>query len=196
MAKLAIFVDGSNTYMAARKLQLNIDWRRVLQYFSNYGDIVGAYYYTAMYDDKEDDFLRKLVDHLDYNGWVTVIKSVREYTQIDGSKKIKGNMDLDLGVQAMELREVIDHAVIMSGDGDFCCLVEALQRKGVIVTVVSTKHTQPPMVSDDLRRSANNFFDLKELRPNLQFLSAAPPKQIEIPDSRPKSLMRKLVKAT
>jgi uncharacterized LabA/DUF88 family protein len=77
---------------------------------------------------------------------------------------VKGNMDIELAVHAMELAGHIDQMVLFSGDGDFRSLVEAVQRRGVRVTVVSTISSQPPMVADELRRQADAFVDLVELR--------------------------------
>src|SRR5206468_12508708 len=77
---------------------------------------------------------------------------------------VKGNMDIELAVDAMEIAGSIDHMVLFSGDGDFRCLVEAVQRRGVRVTVVSTVSTQPPMVADELRRQADVFLDITELQ--------------------------------
>jgi uncharacterized LabA/DUF88 family protein len=64
----------------------------------------------------------------------------------------------------MEMAETIDHIVLFSGDGDFRSLVEAVQRKGRKVTVVSTLSSQPPMIADELRRQADHFVDLAQMR--------------------------------
>ena len=81
-----------------------------------------------------------------------------------GRRKVKGNMDIELAVDAMELAGHVDQIVLFSGDGDFRPLVEAVQRRGVRVTVVSTISSQPPMVADELRRQADAFIDLVELQ--------------------------------
>jgi uncharacterized LabA/DUF88 family protein len=81
-----------------------------------------------------------------------------------GRRKIKGNMDIELAVGALELVDHVDHYVLFSGDGDFRTLVEALQRRGRKVSIVSTVTSQPPMISDDLRRQADHFIDLASLR--------------------------------
>jgi uncharacterized LabA/DUF88 family protein len=73
-------------------------------------------------------------------------------------------MDIELAIDAMELAEHINHMILFSGDGDFRSLVEAMQRKGVRVSVVSTISTQPPMVADELRRQADEFIDLTSLQ--------------------------------
>jgi uncharacterized LabA/DUF88 family protein len=73
-------------------------------------------------------------------------------------------MDIELAIDAMEQSETVDHLVIFSGDGDFTTLVEALQRRGRKVSVVSTMQTQPPIIADDLRRQADYFIDLGTLK--------------------------------
>ncbi len=94
-------------------------------------------------------------------------KPAKEFTDQLGRRRIKGNMDIELAVDAMELAETVDHFVIFSGDGDFRSLVEALQRKGRKVSVVSTLATQPPMIADDLRRQADTFIELRTLQPEI-----------------------------
>jgi uncharacterized LabA/DUF88 family protein len=76
-------------------------------------------------------------------------------------------MDIKLAVDAMELAEHIDQMILFSGDGDFRPLVEAVQRRGVRVTVVSTIASHPPMIADELRRQADAFIDLVDLKPKL-----------------------------
>ena len=84
------------------------------------------------------------------------------------SAKVKGDMDIELAVDMMEMAERLDHAVLFSGNGDFRRLVEAVQRKGVRVSVVSTIRSQPPMIADELRRQADTFLELGELMPQIQ----------------------------
>ena len=87
---------------------------------------------------------------------------------------MKRNIDVELAVNAMELAEHIDQMVLFSGEGNFRCLVAAMQRRGVRVTVVSTIATQPPMIAADLRRQADVFIDLTELQPKIS-LDPEPP---------------------
>jgi len=165
--KLALFIDGANLYAAARGLGFDIDYKRLLDHFSSKGKLVRAFYYTALLDDQEYSPIRPLVDWLDYNGYTLVTKPTKEFTDASGRRKIKGNMDIELAVDAMEMAEHIDHAVIFSGDGDFRRLTEALQRRGVRVSVVSTIRTSPPMVADELRRQADVFIELEALVPSI-----------------------------
>ena len=161
--KLGLFIDGSNLYNAARALNFDIDYKKLLQYFAKNGHLVRAFYYTALIEDQEYSPIRPLVDWLDYNGYTMVTKPAKEYTDSAGRRKIKGNMDIELAVDVMEMSERFEHIVLFSGDGDFFSLVDAVQRKGVRVSVVSTVRSQPPMISDDLRRKADNFIELQDL---------------------------------
>ncbi|MEO1293353.1 MAG: NYN domain-containing protein [Pseudomonadota bacterium] len=162
--RLALFIDGSNLYAAAKTLGFDIDYKKLRAEFAQRGRLVRALYYTALIEDQEYSPIRPLVDWLDYNGYTMVTKSAKEYTDAAGRRKVKGNMDLELAIDAMEMAANIDHIVLFSGDGDFRVLVEALQRKGVRVSVVSTIRCNPPMIADELRRQADNFIDLEGLR--------------------------------
>ncbi|WP_378946421.1 NYN domain-containing protein [Paracoccus sp. R86501] len=162
--RLAIFIDGANLYAAAKALGFDIDYKLLRQEFDRRGKLTRAYYYTALVEGDEYSPIRPLVDWLHYNGFCVVTKPAREYTDAQGRRKIKGNMDIELTVNAMELAPHLDHVVIFSGDGDFRPLIESLQRKGVRVSVVSTIRSQPPMIADDLRRQADNFIELEALR--------------------------------
>jgi uncharacterized LabA/DUF88 family protein len=162
--RLAIFIDGANLYAAAKALGFDIDYKLLRQEFDRRGKLMRAYYYTALIEGEEYSPIRPLVDWLHYNGFCVVTKPAREYTDALGRRKVKGNMDIELTVDAMELAPRMDHAVLFSGDGDFRPLVESLQRQGVRVSVVSTIRSQPPMIADDLRRQADHFIDLVSLK--------------------------------
>jgi uncharacterized LabA/DUF88 family protein len=162
--KIAVFIDGANLYATAKSLGFDIDYRKLLKEFQSRGALLRAFYYTALVEDQEYSSIRPLVDWLDYNGYTVVTKPAREYTDAMGRRKIKGNMDIELAVDAMELAPSIDQMVLFSGDGDFRSVVEAVQRKGVRVSVISTIATQPPMIADDLRRQADEFIDLMSLQ--------------------------------
>jgi uncharacterized LabA/DUF88 family protein len=165
--KIALFIDGSNLYAAARGLGFDIDYRKLLDYFASKGHLVRAFYYTALVEDQEYSPIRPLVDWLDYNGYTMVTKPTKEFTDSQGRRKIKGNMDVELAIDVLEMAQHLDHVVLFSGDGDFRRLVEAVQRKGVRVTVVSTIRSQPPMVADELRRQADTFLELQELQSHI-----------------------------
>jgi uncharacterized LabA/DUF88 family protein len=161
--RVAIFIDGANLYATAKALGFDIDYKRLLALFRTKGQLVRALYYTALNEDQEYSSIRPLVDWLDYNGYSMVTKPTKSFTDALGHRKVKGNMDIELTVDAMRLVEHLDHIVLFTGDGDFRALVGALQMRGRRVSVVSTLQTQPPMVADELRRQADQFIDLADL---------------------------------
>ncbi len=165
--RIAIFIDGANLYAAARGLGFDIDYKRLLDLFASKGRLIRAFYYTALIEDQEYSPLRPLVDWLDYNGYTMVTKPTKEFTDAMGRRKIKGNMDIELAIDMLDMAQYLDHAVLFSGDGDFRRLVEAVQRRGVRVSVVSTLRSQPPMAADDLRRQADTFIELQDLAPQV-----------------------------
>jgi uncharacterized LabA/DUF88 family protein len=161
--RIALFIDGANLYSAAKGLGFDIDYKKLLAEFRTRGVLVRAYYYTALVENEDYSPIRPLVDWLDYNGYSLVTKTAREYTDAQGRRRWRGDMDIEIAVDMLDLAPRLDHVVLFSGDGDFRRLVEAVQQKGVRVTVVSTLKSQPPMASDDLRRQADNFVDLADL---------------------------------
>ena len=162
--KVALFIDGANLYATSKSLGFDIDYKRMLRYFQEKAYLLRAYYYTALVEDQEYSSIRPLIDWLDYNGYRVVTKPTKEFTDSSGRRKVKGNMDIELAIDAMELSSTIDHMVLFSGDGDFRSLVEAMQRRGRKVSVISTVSTQPPMIADDLHRQADHFVDLITLK--------------------------------
>lgn len=175
--RVALFVDGANLYATSKSLGFDIDYKRLLQYFKKQGRLVRALYYTALAEDQEYSSIRPLIDWLDYNGYSMVTKPTKEFTDSTGRRKVKGNMDIELTVDAMRLADNLDHIVLFSGDGDFRSLVAAIQEKGKRVSVISTLQTQPPMVADELRRQADQFIDLADLEFAVARDGARPPAQ-------------------
>ncbi|MDW3206963.1 MAG: NYN domain-containing protein [Alphaproteobacteria bacterium] len=161
--KFAIFIDGANLYSAAKALGFDIDYKKLLNSFKSEGRLMRAFYYTALFEDQDYSPIRPLVDWLDYNGYTMVTKPAKSYTDSQGRQRIKGNMDMELAIDMLDMTQYLDHVVLFSGDGDFRSLVEAVQRRGVRVSVVSTIKSQPPMIADELRRQADNFIELSDL---------------------------------
>jgi len=181
--RLALFIDGANLYASARALGFDVDYKNLLQHFASKGRLLRAFYYTALVEDQEYSPIRPLVDWLDYNGYSLVTKPTKEFTDSMGRRKIKGNMDIEIAIDVLEMTEHVDHVVLFSGDGDFRCLVEAAQRRGTRVTVVSTFRSAPPMVADELRRQADNFIDLQDLAPIIARQGRQPVTAVEHSDA-------------
>ena len=163
-----MFIDGANLYATARALGFDIDYKRLLELFKGRCQLVRAFYYTALIEDQEYSPIRPLIDWLDYNGYTMVTKPTKEFTDSSGRRKLKGNMDIELAIDVLEMSKHLEHVILFSGDGDFRRLVEAVQRKGVRVTVVSTVRSQPSMVADELRRQADIFIDLLDLQSSIE----------------------------
>jgi len=161
--RFALFIDGANLYAAARALDFDIDYKKLLEHFTSQGRLIRTLYYTALLEDQDYSPLRPLIDWLDYNGYTMITKPAKSFTDAAGNRRIKGNMDIELAVDVLELSPHLDHIILFSGDGDFRALVEAVQRQGKRVTVVSTMKSKPPMIADELRRQADVFIELKSI---------------------------------
>ena len=148
--RIALFIDGANLYATAKSLGFDIDYKRLLALFRQKGQLVRALYYTALAEDQEYSSIRPLIDWLDYNGFTMVTKPTKEFTDASGRRKVKGNMDIELAVDAMRLAENLDHIVLFSGDGDFRSLVAALQQMGKRVS----RRLHPADAAADGRRRA------------------------------------------
>jgi uncharacterized LabA/DUF88 family protein len=190
LGKIALLIDGANLYSTAKTLGFDIDYKRLLKEFQSRGTLLRAIYYTAIIEDQEYSSIRPLIDWLDYNGYTVVTKATKEYIDASGRRKVRGNMDIELAVDALELAEHVDQIVLFSGDGDFRSLVEALQRRGVRVTVVSTTSCQPPMIADELRRQADVFTDLTELKSKIGRDPSERPPPRELGQQMPEFLQR------
>jgi uncharacterized LabA/DUF88 family protein len=156
----ALFIDGANLYATTRGLKVDIDYKRMLNYFATRTNLMRAYYYSALLETEDYSPLKPLTDWLAYNGYSLVTKPAKEFTDAQGRRRIKGNMDIELAIDMLELAPHIKHAILFSGDSDFRRLIEVMQRRGVRVTVISTITTSPPMIADELRRQADDFLDL------------------------------------
>ncbi|WP_243634724.1 LabA-like NYN domain-containing protein [Roseicella frigidaeris] len=182
--RVAVFIDGANLYAASRTLGFDVDYKNLLAHFRQRAYLVRAYYYTALLETEEYSPLRPLVDWLGYNGYAVVTKPAKEFTDATGRRRVKGSVDIEMAVDVLDLTPHLDHAVIFSGDGDLRRLVEAVQRRGVRVTVISTIRTQPAMIADDLRRQADSFIDLADLAEHITRRQVEPRARTAPPPAR------------
>jgi uncharacterized LabA/DUF88 family protein len=161
--RVALFIDGPSLYHASKSLGFEIDYGALLRFIDQQENLVRAYYYTTIIEHDDYSPVKPLTDWLSYNGFTTVIKPAKEYIDAVGRTRVKGNMDVELAIDMLELAPRIDHAILFSGDADLCRLVEAVQRKGVRVSVVSTLQVSPPQISSELRRQADQFVELRDI---------------------------------
>jgi uncharacterized LabA/DUF88 family protein len=162
--RTAMFIDGASLYTASRNLGFDVDYSLLIDMFRDRTDLVHACYYSAILETDEYSPLKPLTDWLAYNGYIVKTKPAREYTDAGGRRRVKGNIDIELAVDMLDLAPHIRHVVLVSGDTEFRALIESVQRKGVKVTVVSTVQSSPPLAADDLRRQANFFIDLADIK--------------------------------
>ena len=161
--RIGLFIDGANLFSTTKSLDFDIDFKRLLEEFRKRGKLIRANYYTALLEQEDYNPLRPLVDWLDYNGFSVITKPAKEYTDENGRRRIKGDMDIELAVDMIEAATYLDHILLFSGDGDFRRAVQAAQGRGARVSVVSSLKTNPSMISDDLRRVADTFIELADL---------------------------------
>ena len=161
--RVAVFIDGANLYATTKALEFDVDYRKLLAEIKSWGRLIRAFYYTVVVEDDDYSSVRPLLDWLDYNGFTVVSKNAKTFTDDTGRRRVKGNMNIELAVDALELAPHLDRAVIFSGDGDFTRVVQAMQRKGVRVTVISSITSRPPMIADELRRQCDEFVDLSNI---------------------------------
>lgn len=163
------FIDGANLYSTSKNLQVDLDYKKLRAEFEKMGRFIRANYYTALIDEEEYSPVRPLVDWLDYNGFNVVTKPAKQYYDVElQRRRYKGNMDAEMVVDLLEAVPYMDHAILFSGDGDFYAPLDALRRKGIRTTVVSTMKTDPPAVADDLRRVADHFVDIVDMLPVIE----------------------------
>lgn len=161
--RIAILIDGSNLHSTCKALDFDIDYSKLLELFKAKGRMMRANYYTAILERDDYSPIRPLMDWLDFNGYHVISKPAREHTDRDGRRRIKGNMDIEITVDMINMSDHIDHIVLFSGDGDFRAAIKAVQDKGTRVTVVSTRKSKPPMLSEELRRQADALIELSDI---------------------------------
>ncbi len=185
--RTVLFIDGANLYSASRNLGFDVDYRNLLTFFRSRTNVLRAYYYSAVLETEEYSPLKPLTDWLAYNGYALVTKPAKEYTDASGRRRVKGNMDIELAVDMLELAPKIDHAVLFSGDADFRRVVEAVQRLGVRVSVISSIRTSPPMIADELRRQADQFLELADIGAEFtrRQMEPRPARPTRLPPSEP-----------
>ncbi len=161
--RIALFIDGANLFSTAKTLNIDVDFKKMLELFADKGRLITANYYTAITERADFSALQPLLDWLDYNGYQVITKPAKYVTDREGVRKLKGNMDIEIAIDMLELAPHVDHILLFSGDGDFRAALKAVQKHGVRVTIVSTRKAKPPVLADELRRQSNHFIDLVDL---------------------------------
>lgn len=195
--RLAIFIDGSNFRHATfNAFGMRVDYSRLLRYFSRDAFLIRAYYYTGEWDDaaisyylrhvnpadpaavradleRQRDADRRFWRFLDRSGFRVVRKPVRVFRDAQGDVRVKADLDLELAIDMLTLAEKCDTQVLVSGDGDFVPLVNAVAARAVRVVVLSTQAEEAFQnahyrASDDLLDAADEFLSIESVRPHIE----------------------------
>jgi uncharacterized LabA/DUF88 family protein len=168
--RLAVFIDGASLSMAVTALDFDVDFRRFSRLFQENSNLIRIYFYAMV--PNENASIRTLIDWLDYNDYTVAAKTGRTLLDDAGKRRNTGDFAVDLAVDALRLARTIDHVTIVSGNSRYRPLVAGLQQMGCRVSVVSTLRPQP-LIDEDLRRQADQFIDLADLREQIERGKAA-----------------------
>ncbi|OGH15651.1 MAG: hypothetical protein A3C22_00045 [Candidatus Levybacteria bacterium RIFCSPHIGHO2_02_FULL_37_10] len=156
--KAAVFIDAANVIYSQRTLKWQIDFKKLMDYFKNNYQLDHVYFYFGYLKDdkKQQGFFRKLRRW----GYRIRTKEVKLIRQADGSILKKGNLDVELTIDAVKDLKFYSTAILMSGDSDFHALVRYLQNKNKKVVVISSKGH----VSYELLKAADKYINFNTLR--------------------------------
>ena len=160
--KVAVLIDGAYLYALSRNLDFDIDYNRLLKWIGMRGQLLRASYYTVIQEDQEYSPIRPLVDWLDYNGFKVITKTSKEDNTLHIRKK-RPDIHVELSVDAMAIAKDVDHILLCAGDSDFTHLVKVLQTQGVRTSLFGTIQTSGQITSDELRRHADYFIEMKDI---------------------------------
>ena len=160
--RTVLFIDGDDTYAVLKSLHLELDFKSLRTYFLQRARLLRATYYAVVPENDAYCTQMPLLDWLEYNGY-SVVKRAWQVEQATGRKKVP-NIYVDIAVDAINLAHAYDRAVFLSGDASLISVVRALKGAGKCTTVISSlSQTTPNVVSDLLRREADEFIDLLSL---------------------------------
>lgn len=169
--KTAVFIDGANFYASTKAFGFMIDYKRLREWLAaEYGALYRVYWYSAYRESGDSDYnsLQPLVDWLGYNGFHVTTRVMQEFMDSMGRQRVKGNMAVDIACDIIETAPHVTNVVVISGDGALVRPLRTAMQLGCTSTVISTKETQPSFVSDELRRTADTFRDIANLRQHFE----------------------------
>src|SRR4051812_45091655 len=150
---VGVFVDVSNLFYSAKSAGVEVNYCKLLEFAVGGRDLIRACAYTGV--DPDNPNQRRFIDFLRANGYKVVCKDIHKY---EGGR-IKANLDIEMAVDIMLLSENLDVVVLVSGDGDFVRLIDAVQMKGVRCEVISFGIS----TSNELIEAADQFTEISTL---------------------------------
>jgi uncharacterized LabA/DUF88 family protein len=181
MDRVAIFIDGENIHYSAKHLNMRLDYLKLCRKLAGTRRLVRSYFYTAVSNQSEGKI--DFINFLKLNGFAVVTKEIKSFNDGDSStRNVRGSLDMEMAIDALELAEKLDTVILCTGDGDFKPLVIALGRKGVHVEVCALRE----MTSTDLIAASDQYTDLASMKDDIA-LAGAPAPQREIRNELPSS---------
>lgn len=159
--RVMVFIDGSNLFYAASHLNIEIDYVKLLHFLTAHDRLVHVFFYTGY--DPTDSNQYRFLQWMSYSGFRVITKAVTQSS--DGTKK--ANLDVEIAVDMIRLAQHCDTAVLVSGDGDFVYVVDAIAMKGVRVEVVGLRS----MTNSNLIDAAHYYIDLAGIQQTVQKLA-------------------------
>lgn len=158
-----VFIDASNIYHSQKKLGWRVDFLKLIEHFKKSTDLGNIYFYTAY--DPEHVQQRRFLDFLEMIGYMVKTKKVKFIKDINREEGgfHKGNLDVELTIDAVDNRDKFQSFILFSGDSDFESLVKYMKTHKKNCLVISTKDH----VSVELLKQAK-FIDLKRLKEEIE----------------------------
>lgn len=129
------FIDSQNLNLGVRSQGWKLDWKKFRQYLRNKYNVTKAYLFIGQVAGNES-----LYTFLQECGYVLIFKPTLN-KRVKGEEVIKGNVDAELVLHSMIQYKNYQKAIIVTGDGDFHCLIEYLEEKGKLLKILApTRH--------------------------------------------------------
>ena len=158
------FIDTQNLYLAIRSQGWKLDYKKLRTYLKDKYEVEVAYLFIGYLPENS-----KIYSQLQKDGFVLIFKETIKH----GLNTIKGNCDAELVLQAMIDYEEYDKAVIISGDGDFSCLVRYLYDKDKLQVVLVPNQNRYSVLIKKTAKEKIDFISI--LRPKLEFTNSKKP---------------------
>jgi len=159
--RVALVIDGPNLYGTLKALNRDADFKAIYAYFSAHCRLKNCNYYVALPTTDEYNPVQKLVDWLGYNGYRVSTKPLRQHIDEEGRRRVRGSMAVEMAIDMAEMAASsnFDRIVLFSGDTDLRYAIEAAQRKGTPVTMVTSLKS----ISDEVRWQADRFVEIESV---------------------------------
>lgn len=154
------FIDSQNLNLGVRTLGWQIDYKKLRLYLKNKYNVERAFMFIGLVSKNQ-----KLYTQLQAAGFILIFKPTVRYFE-NGKETVKGNVDAELVLHAAAIEYPnYDKAIIISGDGDFACLLEFLEDKDKLLHVL----TPNSKYSKLLKPYAQYIVEISQLKKSLEY---------------------------